>query len=112
MPAAIASECVADLEGAGKFWDFMGKFKDEIMAGDSIDVRAIAVSLGANGAKFDECYNSGKFSEKINENYNNGIEAGLQGTPYSVIFSDGNPVGVVDGAYPIDDVKAAIEPYL
>lgn len=112
MPAAIASECLADLEGGEKFWDFMGKFKSDIVEGESVDVKKIAVSLGADANEFAKCYDSGKFSEKIESNYNDGIAAGLQGTPYSVIFADGAPVGIIDGAYPIEDVKAAIDQYL
>jgi len=112
MSAAIASECAADVAGEGKFWEFMTKFKDAVNAGGLVDVKAIASSVGAGGSAFDECYSSNKFADKIDGDYNNGIEAGLQGTPYSVVFADGTPVGMVDGAYPIEDVKAAIDPYL
>ena len=112
MPAAIASECLADIEGEGKFWDFMDKFEEAVKAGSSIDVKKIAVSLGANSQEFETCYNSEKFSEKISANFNNAIKAGLLGTPYSVIFSDGEPVGVIDGASPIEDVRAELNLYL
>jgi len=112
MSAAIASECLADLEGKEKFWEFMGKFKDAVNAGEAIDVEAIAVSLGANSGDFDSCYNSDKFLGKLNENYNNAIESGLEGTPYSVIFVNGEPVGTIDGAYPADDVNQIIDSYL
>jgi protein-disulfide isomerase len=110
--AAIASECLADLKGEDKFWEFMSKFKDTINAGEVVDVRAIALSLGASANGFDACYNSDKFSEKINNDFNNALESGLQGTPYSVVFADGEPVDVIDGAYPIEDVRAILDQYL
>lgn len=112
VPVAIASECLADLEGEEKFWSFMEKFSSDMIEGEDIDVKDMAVSLGANSSEFSDCYDSERFLEKIDGNYNDGMVSGLQGTPYSVIFADGTPVDVIDGAYPIEDVKAAIDQYL
>ncbi|MFA4999703.1 MAG: thioredoxin domain-containing protein [Parcubacteria group bacterium] len=111
-PAAIASECVADISGEDSFWQFMQKFASDINASKEIDVKAIAVSLGINAGSFTDCYNSDKPKEKIDADYSNGFEAGLEGTPYSVIFADGKPVDTIDGAYPLEDVKAAIDSHL
>ncbi|MFA4999163.1 MAG: thioredoxin domain-containing protein [Parcubacteria group bacterium] len=115
MPAAVAAECVSDSKGEESFWQFMSKFafQSEASSGDEkIDVKAIALSLGVDANAFDTCYSSNKFANKITDDANNGFEAGLEGTPYSVVFADNKPVGTIDGAYPLEDVKATIDSYL
>jgi protein-disulfide isomerase len=112
MPGAIASECVAEQKGEESFWSFMAKFSADAESGKVINVESIAASLGVNASQFSDCYDSGKYTEKITANFSDGVSSGLEGTPYSVVFSDGEPVDIINGAYPVTEAKGIIDQYL
>lgn len=94
---AEASECVAELGGNAKFWEYLNilftkrvfpvKEGDKYVNIDPADLPMYAEKLGVNRSAFTQCLSSGKYSEKIRLQYNEAISAGAVGTPHSVIFS-------------------------
>ncbi|MCK9187083.1 MAG: thioredoxin domain-containing protein [Candidatus Colwellbacteria bacterium] len=112
MPAAIASECIAELKGEDYFWKFMEKFSSESLSGEQISINSIVLSLGVNESDFNDCYDSGRYLQKVSDNFADGIESGLQGTPYSVVFVDGSPVDIINGAQSLAWIKDVISQYL
>lgn len=100
-PAAEASECAAE---QGKFWEF----HDELFANqdklDSSYYGEIAKQLGLDTNKFNSCVTAGKGKAKVDADYQQGIQAGVQGTPQTFV----NGVGV-SGAIPYASLKTQID---
>lgn len=107
---AEASECVAELGGNDAFWAFIDDlFTNPPATNDALP--GIAASLGVNQAAFSECLDSGKHAVTVQDMANDGIAAGAQGTPFSVIVSGDQRIPL-SGAVPASQLKAIIDPLL
>jgi protein-disulfide isomerase len=108
---AEASECVAELSGNDKFWEFA----DIIYSEDETasDLPSIAARIGVDQAAFESCLNSGKYKNKVQDQENEGVKAGVQGTPGSFILNlktgESNFLG---GAVPIEELRSDIDAML
>lgn len=81
--AAAAAYCAAD---QGKFWEMhdalfanvlgedVGSFTDRRLA-------AIAEKVGLDMNEFNNCYNSGKYANQVQQDMEDGMAAGINGTP-------------------------------
>lgn len=69
----------------------------------------IAEEVGLNKKKFTECLSSGKYKEVVEAQYQSGVKAGVQGTPYSVILTKSGEMFPINGAQPFESVKQTIE---
>ena len=114
MPAALASECVAEKGGEAKFWEFMEKVTAALegKTGVVLSMGDVANEIGVDKAFVEKCVSDKKYESRVSDNQNDSFASGLQGTPYSVVIVDGKPVQSIDGAYPIDEVKGIIDGYL
>ncbi|MDD5098798.1 MAG: thioredoxin domain-containing protein [Candidatus Colwellbacteria bacterium] len=113
FPAAEASECAAEIGGNDKFWAFLGKVTEKLeTSSGSVNMVDVATSAGINKTAFENCYGASKYDEKISTQMSDAFDSGMEGTPYGIIVVDGNPVGIIDGAYPLEDVKGMIDQYL
>ena len=117
-PAAEASECVADLGGNEAFWNYTKLlFKDTPTSLSKENLKSSAVSLGINEGDFNSCVDSGKFRDRVEDNYQSGIELAKNdpnfGTPYSVVIAkkDGAQI-TIPGAQSYSVVKQLIEAIL
>lgn len=103
---AEAAECVAELAGNESYWSYIDKiFEKTESNGTGLSVsdrELLAVEVGADKVKWNECVNSGKYAEKIAAQTENGIEAGAGGTPFSIIIGKSGKKYVVPGAYPFE----------
>lgn len=112
MPAAVAAECSAEIGGEEKFFEFMEKFTVVINSGKAANMPEISASIGIDKDKFSECFASDRYNQKIADQFAEGTAAGLEGTPYSVVFADDSPVSTINGAFPKDEVRKIIDQYL
>lgn len=112
--AAEGSECAAELGGEKKFFEFIDNiFADgETQANKVKDLSAVAKAIGLDQVKFDACLNGGKYAAKVKEGMNEGIGAGVSGTPTSFILVDGKVVNTIPGVVPIAELKTGIEALL
>ncbi len=81
--SAAAAYCAAD---QGKFWEMhdalfanvlgedVGSFTDRRLA-------AIAEKIGLDMTEFNDCYNSGKYADQVQQDLEDGTAAGITGTP-------------------------------
>lgn len=107
--AALASECAAE---QGKFWAYHDKlYEVEIVDGKENNgnlseglLKSIASELGLNSESFDSCFASQKYREEVESDYNDGVAAGVNGTPAT--FVNGK---MISGAQPYAVFKAEIE---
>jgi protein-disulfide isomerase len=91
---AIASECVAELGGNDKFWQFidlMFKKKDfESNPPKLIEPSTLpthAASIGINKTQFTQCLESGKYQSRVADMTLDAQKAGGRGTPYNIVVS-------------------------
>jgi protein-disulfide isomerase len=104
IPAAEASECIAEQKGSEGFWAYGDQlFANQERLGVAL-YRELAEQQGANMTQFNTCIAQRKYQSKVEENYNEGLQLGITGTPGS--FINGVPVR---GALPYDQIKAIIE---
>lgn len=100
-PAAEASECAAE---QGKFWEFAdGLFENQSRLGKAF-YNELAQNIGLNMDQFSECVSSRKYKDHVEANLQEGIKAGVTGTPGSFINGEKIP-----GAVPYDYLKEAVE---
>lgn len=100
--AAEASECADE---QGKFWEYHDKLFENQPNGYSLEkFKQWAKDLGLNTSKFNECLDSGKYAQKVQADYQEGIQKGVQGTPAT--FVNGQ---LVSGALPYEVFKQIID---
>ena len=76
--AAEASRCAAE---QGKFWeyhDLLFGSPDEL---NRTGLAGMAQSLGLNERRFEACLSSGKYTKQVEQDLQDGIRAGVEGTP-------------------------------
>lgn len=106
--AAEASECVGELGGNDKFWEY----SDLLFSGGS-DLALLAdkaESIGINRAAFQECLDSGKFAQYITDSMQGGSASGVNGTPGNIVIN--NETGksqIISGAQPLASFTTAID---
>lgn len=99
--AAEASECAADQD---KFWEYTDElFKNQSNISPEYFSR-VAKSVGLNTSQFDECLDSEKYKSKVNNDYQQGIQAGVRGTPGNFINGQSVP-----SALPYEQIKSMID---
>jgi protein-disulfide isomerase len=110
MPAAVASECVAQLGGNDAFW----KFADVVFDEKNFDYVSTAKALGINEAKFKSCIDdSAAIVEKINQQTKEGSLAGVTGTPGNILYNPKTKEArLIPGARPIEMFLPDIEDML
>ena len=113
--SAAAAYCAADQE---KFWEMHAALfannRDVEDQGSFTDrrLKAIAESIGLDMNAFNECYNSGKYADEVQQDLTDAQDAGIQGTPYFVMTYKVNgetQTETIDGARPINEFQQKIE---
>lgn len=110
-----AAECAAEVGGNDAFWKYTDKIFAETKSNNGIDLArlpGIASEIGLDAAKFKACLDSGKYKTKIEQDRQDVVNAGAQGTPYSVIFAKGEKIPLTQGALPYSDMKTIIDTIL
>ena len=104
--AAEASLCAED---QGRFWemhDLMFQEQDKLSVAD---LKEKAARLGMDPEAFDDCLDSGKYVESVQEDVKEGNRVGIEGTP--AIFLNGLPLpgGAVSYEVAARAIQEAIE---
>jgi protein-disulfide isomerase len=117
---AQALECAAALGGNDKFWAFTNSLyeitpsvtNDTPNGLDQTKLPGLAQQVGINVDDFKNCLDTGSFKEKIDSQYNEGINAGITGTPTSYILIENGKQIQVEGAQPYETMKQSIDAIL
>ena len=113
--AALAAYCAAD---QNKFWEMHDSLyannRDVEDQGSFTEgrLKAMAESIGLDMNAFNDCYDSGKYADQVQQDLKDAQDAGIQGTPFFVISYkvDGEVrTEIIDGAQPIDVFQQKIE---
>ena len=110
---AEAAECVANLGGNDKFWNFVDAIFERTTSngtGFALDkLGPLASELGINQAEFQTCLDSGKYEKLVKDQTAEGTTAGVSGTPTTfLVDAKGNSQSIV-GAQPLEAFKTAID---
>ena len=110
----MAAYCAGD---QNKFWEYhdvlftnvrgedVGSFSDS-------NLQAFAKSIGLDLNQFNSCYASKKYSNRVNQDYQDAIAAGIQGTPYFVLTFVTNgqtKTATIEGAQPFSVFQQTID---
>jgi protein-disulfide isomerase len=115
LKEAEATECAAELGGNATFWKYLDMVFEKTNSNDSLDpaeLPKIAQAVGLDVNAFNTCLSSGRHAAKIQASIEEATKAGARGTPYSVILSKDGKKTIVNGAEPLDMVKAKIDALL
>ena len=102
--AAEAAECAND---EGKFWeyhDLLFEKQQEWASADESKFKDYAKDINLDPGKFDKCLDDAKYASEVSKDFNDGVNAGVQGTP--TFFINGN---IVSGAQPYAAFQTAID---
>lgn len=110
MRHAEAAECAAEVGGNDAFW----KFADTLFANQPVDPSqygTYAASLAIPGDAFATCFAnaSSTVDARITADRENALSIGADGTPYTLILTNGQAPVLIAGAAPYEAVKAAID---
>lgn len=110
LPAANASECVANLGGNDAFWKFVDTvFSDQTTYLQDDGLAEAAELAGVGKSDFQTCYADNKFSDIVDADTQSGNDAGVSGTPATFIMNQNGDVWLIPGAYDFDTVKSTVE---
>ncbi len=85
---AEALECAAELGGNTGFWNYTDRLFSVTPSNNNLnnaELPNIAEAIGLNRIVFEQCLNSGKYTDKVQKELGDAQKAGGRGTPFSII---------------------------
>lgn len=112
-PEAVAAECANKLGGNAAFWKYVDRFFELTPSNNQTDIDTvlpqIGREIGLDETDFASCRASGEFDAHIQEDLDNAIATGGEGTPWSIIITASGKKYPLSGAQPYAAVKQLIE---
>lgn len=109
---AEATECATEQGGNDKFWQYLDALFAITPSNNGLDpakLPELAVQIGLNEAKFNDCLANGKYKNKVDADIQDGTKVGVNGTPSTVLINQKGQKTMIIGAQPEEKVKAAID---
>ncbi len=110
---AMASECVAELGGNDAFWNFTDGYFEARGNGNKTEHGTLIGNLikgtGITADSFEECFESGRYLDDIQDDMDNATATGGRGTPWSIIIGPTGKTYPVNGAVPMSVIEQMIE---
>ncbi|MEM7254732.1 MAG: DsbA family protein [Pseudomonadota bacterium] len=109
---AEAAECAAMLGGNDAFWKYTDTIYERTRSGGKgfpvAALHPLAVELGLDAEAFEECLGSDKMAKVVQRQYEEGIKAGIRGTPGNIMINNvTGDIEVFAGAASLEQLKAA-----
>ncbi|MEK9159013.1 MAG: thioredoxin domain-containing protein [Patescibacteria group bacterium] len=108
-----AAECAYELGGHNKFWEYTDKIYERTTANGTgfalENLPKLAVELGLDETKFEECLKSGKYKAYVDQALAEGSAAGVQGTPGIILIDAKGNKELIKGALPLELMKQVID---
>ncbi len=110
---AEASECVAELNGNEAFWEYTHLIYQRTQSNGTgfpiENLLSLAEEIGVNSDAFGECMSSGRMTNRVNQDYENGVKIGVSGTPASVFTNQQGELRFAPGALPLNELQALLD---
>jgi len=107
---AEASECVAKYGGNDAFWTFTDLIFSERGTNEPTNLTRLgefAKIAGVEEEELQACLDSQETRPNVEEDFNNAVDLGARGTPYSVVLA-GNQQMIINGAQPYAVVRQMV----
>lgn len=115
MPSAVASECVAEIGGNDKFWEYADLLFEKLEEGGgealtAENLAAYAGQIGVDANAFSTCIEEDKYTQEIKDEMALGAKAGVEGTPGNIIYdTKSGDSRLIPGALPFEQIKPVID---
>ncbi|RJQ34096.1 disulfide bond formation protein DsbA [Candidatus Parcubacteria bacterium] len=109
---ATAIECAGELGGNDKFWAYADRLYEVTPSNNGLDpmeLHNIAQYVGLDMTKFNTCLTSDTFAQHIEDDVQNAVATGGNGTPWSIVVAPSGKKYPLSGAQPYESVKQLIE---
>lgn len=109
---AEAAECAGELGRNDAFWKMVDKIFEVTPSNNGLtldDLPKLASQIGLNQGKFKSCLDSGKYTQRVEEDYQGGVKAGVTGTPGSFLLDGKGNAYVIPGAVAYTSIKQVID---
>ena len=109
---AVALECANEQGGNDKFWSYADRLYEVTPANNGLDpaeLPKIAQYVGLDTAKFNTCLASTKYDKHIEDEVQNAVATGGNGTPWSIVVGKNGKKYPLSGAQPISAIKQLID---
>ena len=109
---AEAAECAAELGGNEGFWAYVDKVFEVTPSNNLLDPKQlpqIAADVGLDKSSFAVCLASGRWTTRVQEDYDGGTKARVTGTPGNFLLDDKGNAWVISGALPYSSLKQVVE---
>lgn len=114
---AEASECASEQGGNEAFWKYTDALYTRTTSGGKgfpLDkLTPLAEELGLDGVAFKDCLDSGKHAARVKEDFDEGAQSGITGTPGNILLhNETGEVRLEAGAKPLEAFKQHIDELL
>ena len=109
---AAASECAAELGGNDAFWRYADKIFEATPSNNQIDLSILpllAQEMGLDKGKFESCLESGKYDARVEDDFENALATGGNGTPWTIVIAPNGKKISINGAQSYFTVKSIID---
>ena len=109
---AEATECAYAQGGNDAFWRYIDRLFEITPSNNGLndsELPKIAEYIGLNVGAFNNCLEGGKFTGKVQADIDDGVKAGVNGTPSSFILQKGKVIDTIPGAQPFEAVMQRLE---
>jgi protein-disulfide isomerase len=111
---AEASECAAKIGGNDAFWHYSdllyGRTRSNGKGFPVSGLVPLATEIGLDTAAFKACLESGRMAARVKEDYQDGVKAGISGTPGVILLNrETGSVIPMAGAVPVRRLQAAVD---
>ncbi len=112
---AEATECVNELGGSEKFWQYLDLIYATTNSNNSLDpaqLPKLAGQVGVDVTAFNKCLTEGRYEDKVKADYTDAVNSGARGTPNSILITKDGTKTVFSGAQPYENLKAVLDALL
>lgn len=114
---AEASECANELGGNEAFWKYANTIYERTTSnGKGFPLNKLvplAKEVGLDEKKFQECLDTGRYTARVKEDFNEGVKIGITSTPGNVLLNnETGAVRLTAGAVPFAVLKGQIDQLL
>lgn len=110
---AEAVECAGEQGGEDAFWKMADKIFEVTPSNNGLDLEKLpdlAQEIGLNGQTLQKCIDDGKYTQHVEDDYQGGVKAGVNGTPGNILLdTKTGKTKILPGAVPFSEVKGAID---